>query len=172
MLNPGALGTAQIRLKLGSYEKLWKDHATETEAEAVTFWDHEAEVEPLPFLNREAEAEAQVLGSYYKGPCFTILPLFSKRNATFLKLHFFWSGVYTSESGVMHHFDSAHDPRVHDPDPGPQEKSTEKSCVSFGKNCTTMNLRYIWVHLFENLPVKHVSIGVPPGLWCISVSFY
>ncbi len=28
-----------------------------------------------------------------------------------------------------------HDPRLHDPDPGPQEKSTEKSCVSFGKDC-------------------------------------
>ncbi len=30
----------------------------------------------------------------------------------------------------------SHDPRLHDPDPGPQEKSTEKSCVSFGKDCT------------------------------------
>ena len=29
----------------------------------------------------------------------------------------------------------SHDPRLHDPDPGPQEKSTEKSCVSFGKDC-------------------------------------
>ncbi len=54
---------------------------------------------------------------------------FSKRNATFLKLCFFWRRVYTNESGVMH------DPRLHDPDPGPQEKSTEKSCVSFGKDC-------------------------------------
>ena len=27
-------------------------------------------------------------------------------------------------------------PRLHDPDPGPQEKSTEKSCISFGKGCT------------------------------------
>ncbi len=53
--------------------------------------------------------------------------------------------MYTSESGVMHHFDKivkktdmqiSDDPRLHDPDPGPQEKSTEKSCVSFGKDCT------------------------------------
>ncbi len=29
----------------------------------------------------------------------------------------------------------SHDPRLHDPDPGPQEKFTEKSCVSFGKDC-------------------------------------
>ncbi len=43
--------------------------------------------------------------------------------------------MYTSEYGVMHHFDNAHDPRLHDPDPGPQEKSAEKSCVSFGKDC-------------------------------------
>ncbi len=37
----------------------------------------------------------------------------------------------------MHHFDMqvSHDPRLHDPDPGPQEKSTEKRCVSFGKDC-------------------------------------
>ncbi len=40
--------------------------------------------------------------------------------------------MYTSESGVMHHFDNAHG----DPDPGPQEKSMEKSCVSFGKDCS------------------------------------
>ncbi len=57
--------------------------------------------------------------------------LFSKRNATFLKLRFFWRRVYTSESGVMHHFD---------PHPGPQEKSTEKSCVSFGKDCKSRRL--------------------------------
>ena len=29
----------------------------------------------------------------------------------------------------------SHDPGSHDPDPGPQEKSTKKSCVSFGKEC-------------------------------------
>ena len=28
-----------------------------------------------------------------------------------------------------------YDPRLHDPDPGPQEKSTKKSCVSLGKGC-------------------------------------
>ena len=58
------------------------------------------------------------------------LTVFSKRNATFLKLAFFWRRVYTSESGAIH------DPRLHDPDPGPQDKSTKKSCVSFGKDCT------------------------------------
>ncbi len=46
--------------------KLWLDH--EAEAEALTFWNHEAEAEAeaLPFLNHEAEAEseAQVFGSY------------------------------------------------------------------------------------------------------------
>ena len=34
--------------------------------------------------------------------------LFSKRNATFLKLPFFWRRVYASEYGVIHHFDNAH----------------------------------------------------------------
>ncbi len=34
--------------------------------------------------------------------------VFSKRNATFLKLPFFWRRVYTSESGVIHHIDKAH----------------------------------------------------------------
>ena len=34
--------------------------------------------------------------------------LFSKRNATFLQLRFFWRRVYTSESGVMHNFDKTH----------------------------------------------------------------
>ncbi len=29
----------------------------------------------------------------------------------------------------------SHDPRLHDPDPGPQEKSTENSCVYFEKEC-------------------------------------
>ncbi len=44
--------------------KLWLDHEAETEAEALTFWNHEAEA--LPLLNHEAEdeSEAQVFGSY------------------------------------------------------------------------------------------------------------
>ncbi len=52
--------------------------------------------------------------------------LFYKRNATFLKLRFFWRRV---------HMQISHDPRLHDPDPGSKEKSMEKSCVSFGKDC-------------------------------------
>ncbi len=61
--------------------------------------------------------------------------------------------MYTSESGVIHHFDNAYgnnlpktplenlyaeisyDPGSHEPDPGPQEKSTKKSCVSFETEC-------------------------------------
>ena len=46
--------------------KLWLDH--KAEAEALIFWNHEAEAEAeaLPFLNHEAEAEseAQVFDSY------------------------------------------------------------------------------------------------------------
>ncbi len=69
-----------------------------------------------------------------------------KRNATFWKLPFFWRRVYTRESGVIHHFDNAHgnnlpkthDPGSHDPDPGPQEKSTKKSCVSFETECSSV----------------------------------
>ena len=34
--------------------------------------------------------------------------LFSKRNATFLKMPFFWRKVCASETGVIHHFDNAH----------------------------------------------------------------
>ena len=34
--------------------------------------------------------------------------LFSKRNATFLTMPFFWRPVYASETGVIHHFDNAH----------------------------------------------------------------
>ena len=37
--------------------------------------------------------------------------------------------MYTSESGFIH------DPGSHDPDPGPQEKSMKKSCVSFETEC-------------------------------------
>ena len=42
----------------------------------------------------------------------------------------------------IHHFDKtdvqiSHDPGSHDPDPGPQEKSTKKSCVSFETECST-----------------------------------
>ena len=29
----------------------------------------------------------------------------------------------------------SHDPRTHDPDPGPQEKAMKKSCVSFETEC-------------------------------------
>ncbi len=75
--------------------------------------------------------------------------LFLKRNATFWKLPFFWRRVYTSESGIIHHFDNAHgnnlpkapfhDPGSHDPDPGPQEKSMKKSCVSFETECIMMS---------------------------------
>ncbi len=48
--------------------------------------------------------------------------------------HFFWRRVYRSESG---------DSRLHDPDPGPQEKSTEKSCISFGKDCKSRYLELV-----------------------------
>ncbi len=37
-----------------------------------------------------------------------IVTLSLNRNATFWKLPFFWRRVYTSESGVIHHFDNAH----------------------------------------------------------------
>ncbi len=30
----------------------------------------------------------------------------------------------------------SHDPGSHDPDPGPQEKSMKKSCVSFETECS------------------------------------
>ncbi len=45
--------------------------------------------------------------------------------------------LHTSHVGeiVKLNMQISHDPRLHDPDPGPQEKSTEKSCVSFGKDC-------------------------------------
>ncbi len=49
--------------------------------------------------------------------------------------------MYPSECGVIHHFNNAHgmqishDPGLHDPDPGPQEKSMKKSCVSFETEC-------------------------------------
>ncbi len=49
-----------------------------------------------------------------------------KRIATFLKLRFFWRTVYMQIS---------YDPGLHDPDPGPQEKSKKKSCVSFETEC-------------------------------------
>ena len=57
--------------------------------------------------------------------------LFSKRNATFLK--FLKKSVYQWIWG-------------YDPDPGPQEKSTEKSCISFGKECILLiyHLFKIW----------------------------
>ena len=38
----------------------------------------------------------------------------------------------------------SHDPRLHDPDPGPQEKSTKKSCVSLGKGCKWGIPQKIW----------------------------
>ncbi len=31
-------------------------------------------------------------------------------------------------------------PGLHDPDPGPQEKSTNKSCVSFETECSQLNI--------------------------------
>ena len=48
--------------------------------------------------------------------------LFSKRNATFLKLPFFWRRVYASESGGVHHFDR---PYVKASDPVALGKSTD-----------------------------------------------
>ncbi len=33
------------------------------------------------------------------------------------------------------HMQISHDPGQHDPDPGPQEKSTMKSCISFETQC-------------------------------------
>ena len=68
--------------------------------------------------------DTQILWTVLSIPCITMLSLhlvqteqcrqtwtdattlFSKRNATFLKLPFFWRRVYTNESGVMHHFDN------------------------------------------------------------------
>ncbi len=32
----------------------------------------------------------------------------------------------------------SHDPGSHDPDPGPQEKSMKKSCVSFETECSQL----------------------------------
>ena len=73
---------------------------------------------------------------------FLLSTLSLKRNATFWKLTFFWRRVYTIESGVIYGrsliFDRmhiSHDPGSHDPDPGPQEKSMKKSCVSFETEC-------------------------------------
>ena len=42
----------------------------------------------------------------------------------------------------------SHDPGLHDPDPGPQEKSMKKSCVSFETECRrtwpTCSEKYLW----------------------------
>ncbi len=64
--------------------------------------------------------------------------------------------MYTSESGVMQ---ISHDPRLHDPDPGPQEKSTEKSCVSFGKDCNKSKVHgpCIWLPIFSFF-VQYIGI--------------
>ena len=58
-----------------------------------------------------------------------------KRKATFFKLPFFWRRVYTNEYGVICRFLMT---PGHDPDPGPQEKPTKKSCVSFETECNTI----------------------------------
>ncbi len=47
---------------MGTKPKLCLDHGAEGEAKALPFLNHKA----------EAESEAQVFGSYYKGPCFTL----------------------------------------------------------------------------------------------------
>ncbi len=48
----------------------------------------------------------------------------------------------TSESAVIQktYMQISHDPGSHDPDPGPQEKSMKKSCVSFETECKTRDL--------------------------------
>ena len=42
--------------------------------------------------------------------------------------------MYTNEYGGVN-VQISHDPGSHDPEPGPQEKSTKKSCVSFETEC-------------------------------------
>ncbi len=77
-----------------------------------------------------------------------------KRIAIFLKLPFFWRRVYTNEYGVMQ---ISYDPRLHDPDPGPLEKSRKKSCVSFQTSSESvpvkLNLTFLSfeIHIQKNL---------------------
>ncbi len=96
------------------------------------------------------------------------ITLFLKRNATFWKLPFFWRRVYTSESGVIH---ISHDPGSHDPDPGPQEKSMKKSCVSFETECTihqTITLSGTMIVLqIMTLPRWYVCLNV-----CVTFPMY
>ena len=50
-----------------------------------------------------------IFNSLYQSVC----TLFLKRNAAFWKLPFFWRREYTSESGVVHHFDNMADIEVY-----------------------------------------------------------
>ncbi len=80
----------------------------------------------------------------WSGPKLLSSTLFLKRNTTYWKLPFFWRRVYTSESGVI-----SHDPGSHDPDPGPQEKSTKKSCVSFETECIYKAYKAFMTHVYN-----------------------
>ena len=90
-------------------------------------------------LERSTDIFIQVMiEATWRNQSELISTLSLKRIATFSKLPFFCRRVYTNEYGVIHHFGNAngsHDPGLHDPDPGPQEKSMKKSCVSFETGC-------------------------------------
>ncbi len=69
--------------------------------------------------------ELQLLVVYSSKPT-----LFLKRNATFWKLPFFLEVAFLfGEECIPVNLG------LHDPDPGPQEKSMKKSCVSFETEC-------------------------------------
>ena len=61
--------------------------------------------------------------------------------------------MYTSESGV-----------IHDPDPGPQEKSMKKSCVSFETECMISYFRSSCAHTFSKSDLKLLKHGYVDAL--------
>ncbi len=73
--------------------------------------------------------------------------LFSKRNLSFWKLHyFFWGKLYAIGPLVIHHFYS---------DPGAPGKMAikwrDKSWLSFGEECTWSITDVIWIKLFHEV---------------------
>ena len=69
----------------------------------------------------------------------------------------FWSCVSFGEECIR-----VNDPRLHDPDPGPQEKSTEKSCVSFGKDCN-WDTRALKLKFVSSMKQTFFALALPGG---------
>ena len=71
--------------------------------------------------------------------------LFLKRNATFWKLPF---GEECIPVNLGLYMQISHDPGSRDSDPGPQEKSMKKRCVSFEIECTWQRAYSVieWAH--------------------------